>query len=311
MFIINFHTTTKRQTHARAYHLLLPLFDSIHSFLPNQTPSNLRSKKNIFLSVSVSLLPFGSPLASNPHESEKPIPARGEERERGREGPRGRLQGPCIASGSGAVDWAAGMDHGGGEGRVVAERRTLRAGVDKSRALGHALARAGPRLEEIQAALPALEAAVRPIRAPRAELAAAGPHIDRAVGPAAAVLKVFDAVHGLEPPQTPALPGTCPATSPSWPSSRRRIGSSPTTAGSPRSGSPTLSSTSATATLPTSGSRSTSSRHFPAGDIDDGLLAAAMGIIEAEFHRTVSHLKFFYFVSKYKTLNKINDLVFI
>jgi exocyst complex protein 7 len=33
-----------------------------------------------------------------------------------------------------------------------------------------------------------------------AELAAAGPHIDRAVGPAAAVLKVFDAVHGLEPP---------------------------------------------------------------------------------------------------------------
>ncbi|PWZ27873.1 Exocyst complex component EXO70A1 [Zea mays] len=96
------------------------------------------------------------------------------------------------------------MDHGG-EDRVVAAslaaaRRTLRAGLDKSRALGHALARAGPRLKEIQAALPVLEAAVRPIRAPRAELAAAGPHIDRAVGPAAAVLKVFDAVHGLEPP---------------------------------------------------------------------------------------------------------------
>uniref|UniRef100_A0A804PF00 Exocyst subunit Exo70 family protein n=1 Tax=Zea mays TaxID=4577 RepID=A0A804PF00_MAIZE len=91
------------------------------------------------------------------------------------------------------------MDHGG-EGRVAAARRTLRAGVDKSRALGHSLARAGPRLEEIQAALLALEAAVRPIRAPHAELAAAGPHIDRAVSPAAAVLKVFDAVHGLEPP---------------------------------------------------------------------------------------------------------------
>ncbi|KAL6629168.1 hypothetical protein ACP70R_028933 [Stipagrostis hirtigluma subsp. patula] len=83
---------------------------------------------------------------------------------------------------------------------LAAARRTLRAGVEKSRALGQALSRAGPRLEEIQAALPALEAAVRPIRAPRAELAAAGPHIDRAVGPAAAVLKVFDAVHGLEPP---------------------------------------------------------------------------------------------------------------
>ncbi|XP_047079525.1 exocyst complex component EXO70A1-like [Lolium rigidum] len=83
---------------------------------------------------------------------------------------------------------------------LAAAARSLRAGLDRSRALGHALARAGPRLEEIQAALPALEAAVRPIRAPMAELAAAGPHIDRAVGPAAAVLKVFDAVHGLEPP---------------------------------------------------------------------------------------------------------------
>jgi exocyst complex protein 7 len=83
---------------------------------------------------------------------------------------------------------------------LAAAARALRAGVERSRALGKALARAGPRLEEIQAALPALEAAVRPIRAPMAELAAAGPHIDRAVGPAAAVLKVFDAVHGLEPP---------------------------------------------------------------------------------------------------------------
>uniref|UniRef100_A0ACD5V8Y5 Uncharacterized protein n=1 Tax=Avena sativa TaxID=4498 RepID=A0ACD5V8Y5_AVESA len=85
-------------------------------------------------------------------------------------------------------------------GSVAAAARALRAGVERSRALEQALARAGPRLEEIQAALPALEAAVRPIRAPMAELAAAGPHIDRAVGPAAAVLKVFDAVHGLEPP---------------------------------------------------------------------------------------------------------------
>ncbi|WVZ77904.1 hypothetical protein U9M48_025703 [Paspalum notatum var. saurae] len=83
---------------------------------------------------------------------------------------------------------------------LSAARRTLRAGVEKSRALGQALARAGPRLEEIQEGLPALGASVRPIRAPLAELAAAGPHIDRAVGPAAAVLKVFDAVHGLEPP---------------------------------------------------------------------------------------------------------------
>ncbi|KQJ93320.1 exocyst complex component EXO70A1 [Brachypodium distachyon] len=82
---------------------------------------------------------------------------------------------------------------------LAAAARSLRAGVERSRAMGQAMARGAPRLEEIQAALPALEAAVRPIRAPRAELVAAGPHIDRAVGPAAAVLKVFDAVHGLEP----------------------------------------------------------------------------------------------------------------
>ena len=86
---------------------------------------------------------------------------------------------------------------------LLAARRALRAGLEKSRALSHALA---PRLEAIQARLPAMEASVRPIRAPREALATAGPNIDRAVGPAAAVLKVFDAVHGLEPPLL--APGT-------------------------------------------------------------------------------------------------------
>ncbi|KAG8074765.1 hypothetical protein GUJ93_ZPchr0006g43943 [Zizania palustris] len=83
---------------------------------------------------------------------------------------------------------------------LLAARRALRAGVEKSRALSHALARTGPKLGEIQGRLPAMEAAVRPIRAPRDALEGAGANIDRAVGPAAAVLKVFDAVHGLEPP---------------------------------------------------------------------------------------------------------------
>nr|CAB3445595.1 unnamed protein product [Digitaria exilis] len=83
--------------------------------------------------------------------------------------------------------------------RLAAARRTLRAAVDKSRALGHELARAGPRLEEIQAKLRAMQAAASAIHAPRAEVAAAGPHIDHTMGPAIAVLKVFDAVHGLEP----------------------------------------------------------------------------------------------------------------
>nr|CAB3448871.1 unnamed protein product [Digitaria exilis] len=82
---------------------------------------------------------------------------------------------------------------------LAAARRTLRAAMDKSRALGDAVARAGPRLEEIQAKLRALEAAASAIRAPRAEVAAAGSHIDHTVGPAIAALKVFDAVHDLEP----------------------------------------------------------------------------------------------------------------
>ncbi|XP_022754428.1 exocyst complex component EXO70A1-like isoform X2 [Durio zibethinus] len=68
----------------------------------------------------------------------------------------------------------------------------------KSKTIGLALEKAGPRLEEINQRLPSLEAAVRPIRADKDALAAVGGHINRAVGPAAAVLKVFDAVHGLE-----------------------------------------------------------------------------------------------------------------
>ncbi|GJN39231.1 hypothetical protein PR202_gb28336 [Eleusine coracana subsp. coracana] len=87
-----------------------------------------------------------------------------------------------------------------GMASLLAARKALRAGLDKSRALSRALQREGPKLDEIQARLPAMEASVRPIRASRDALAAAGPNIDRAVGPAAAVLKVFDAVHGLEPP---------------------------------------------------------------------------------------------------------------
>ncbi|KAG0479457.1 hypothetical protein HPP92_010315 [Vanilla planifolia] len=94
------------------------------------------------------------------------------------------------------------MEHGSdakGLSRLVAARRSLRASLERSRALASALDHAGPRLEEIQHRLPSLEAAVRPIRARHEALAAAAGHIDRAVGPAAAVLKVFDAVHGLEP----------------------------------------------------------------------------------------------------------------
>ncbi|XP_068643635.1 exocyst complex component EXO70A1 [Aristolochia californica] len=81
---------------------------------------------------------------------------------------------------------------------LVAARKSLKISLEKSKALAFALEKAGPRLDEINQRLPSLEAAVRPIRAHKEALVAVGGHIDRAVGPAAAVLKVFDAVHGLE-----------------------------------------------------------------------------------------------------------------
>lgn len=91
---------------------------------------------------------------------------------------------------------------------LLAARSSLASCLDRSRSVASALSRAGPHLEEIKHRLPSLEASVRPIRAPREALMEVGGHIDRAVGPAAAVLKVFDAVHGLE---RPLLSGDGPA----------------------------------------------------------------------------------------------------
>ncbi|KAJ4880604.1 exocyst subunit exo70 family protein G1 [Raphanus sativus] len=81
---------------------------------------------------------------------------------------------------------------------LVTASKHLKSSLEKSKAIGSALERTGPRFDEVEQRLPSLEAAVRPIRADREALAAVGGHINRAVGPAAAVLKVFDAVHGLE-----------------------------------------------------------------------------------------------------------------
>ncbi|XP_078438011.1 exocyst subunit exo70 family protein G1 [Wolffia australiana] len=110
------------------------------------------------------------------------------------------------------------MDASRGAGQVgegplsglAAARLAALATLDRSRAVAAALASTERRLAEMRERLPAVEAAVRPARAPRDALAAVGGHIDRAVGPAAAVLKVFDAVHGLEPPLLSG-PGPDPA----------------------------------------------------------------------------------------------------
>lgn len=81
---------------------------------------------------------------------------------------------------------------------LISARKSLMLSLEKSGALTSALDRAGPRFAEINQRLPSLELAVRPIRADKNALLAVGGHINRAVSPAAAVLKVFDAVHGLE-----------------------------------------------------------------------------------------------------------------
>ncbi|TVU33445.1 hypothetical protein EJB05_25262, partial [Eragrostis curvula] len=178
---------------------------------------------------------------------------------------------------------------------LAAARRTLRAGIDKSRALDTALARAGPRLEEIQGALPALEAAVRPIRAPRAELAAAGPHIDRAVGPAAAVLKVFDAVHGLEPPLL--APGAAAGDLPGYLAVLGRLEEALRFL-SDNCG---LAAQWLADIVEYLGDRDLADPRFladlgvtldelktPSGDLDGGLLAAALDILEAEYRRLLA-----------------------
>ncbi|KAJ7958645.1 Exocyst subunit Exo70 family protein [Quillaja saponaria] len=81
---------------------------------------------------------------------------------------------------------------------LISARKSLKLSLEKSKSLGSALEKAGPRLEEISQRLPSLGSAVRPIRADKDALVAVGGHINRAVAPAEAVLKVFDAVHGLE-----------------------------------------------------------------------------------------------------------------
>ncbi|KAG8381973.1 hypothetical protein BUALT_Bualt05G0028200 [Buddleja alternifolia] len=81
---------------------------------------------------------------------------------------------------------------------LVSARKLLKASVEKSKALGLSLEQSGPRVDEINRRLPSLEVSIRPIRAQSDALSSVGGHINRAVVPAAAVLKVFDAIHGLE-----------------------------------------------------------------------------------------------------------------
>ncbi|GAA0177493.1 membrane traffic protein [Lithospermum erythrorhizon] len=82
--------------------------------------------------------------------------------------------------------------------RLISARNALKGSLEKSKGVELSLANFGPRLEEINQRLPSLEASIRPIMAGKDALDAVGGHINRAMVPATAVLKVFDAIHGLE-----------------------------------------------------------------------------------------------------------------
>ncbi|GKV12054.1 hypothetical protein SLEP1_g23256 [Rubroshorea leprosula] len=81
---------------------------------------------------------------------------------------------------------------------LSAARKLLKTSLENSRALASALERTGPRLEEIKIKLPALEAQVGPCSSRICKSVAFRDHVDLAVGPAAAVLKMFDSIRQLE-----------------------------------------------------------------------------------------------------------------
>ncbi|KAK5840726.1 hypothetical protein PVK06_009629 [Gossypium arboreum] len=60
---------------------------------------------------------------------------------------------------------------------LITVRKSLKLSLEKSRTLGLALEKAGPRLEEINQRLPSLEAVVRLIRAGKDALVAVGGHL--------------------------------------------------------------------------------------------------------------------------------------
>lgn len=81
---------------------------------------------------------------------------------------------------------------------LKAAQKILRASLEKSSAISSKLDEIEPRLEDIRQRLPSLEAAIRPISMQKCGYFAIRDQINGAIGPAAAVLKVYDVVRELE-----------------------------------------------------------------------------------------------------------------
>lgn len=80
---------------------------------------------------------------------------------------------------------------------LLAARDILKSSLEKSREIAFAIDKTGQRLEEISRGIPSLEASIKTI-ASKCALFPIRVHVDRAVGPAVAVVKIFDVVRELE-----------------------------------------------------------------------------------------------------------------
>ncbi|XP_017978070.1 PREDICTED: exocyst complex component EXO70A1 [Theobroma cacao] len=81
---------------------------------------------------------------------------------------------------------------------LLASRKLLETSLENSRALALALDKTGPRLVEIDRKLAFLEAAIRPSSSKNCTFAAIRDHVSLALGPAVAVLKIFNSIRELE-----------------------------------------------------------------------------------------------------------------
>ncbi|KAK9726804.1 hypothetical protein RND81_05G238200 [Saponaria officinalis] len=82
--------------------------------------------------------------------------------------------------------------------KLFAARQCLSDTLEKSNSLASQIDQTGLRLQRVNENIPLLSAELRSTYSRRTTISAVGQHVDRAFGPVAAVLKIYDSVQGLE-----------------------------------------------------------------------------------------------------------------